>query len=42
VDAVGVASDRRDYSWRWRLSWQAREAAATTIAWWEVRVDGAE
>jgi vancomycin permeability regulator SanA len=42
VDAVGVASDRRNYSWRWRLSWHAREAAATTVAWWEVKVNGAE
>lgn len=39
VDAVGVASDRRSYSWRWRLSWQARETAATTVAWWEATVE---
>jgi SanA protein len=42
VDVVGVASDRRSYSWRWRLSWQARETAATTVAWWETRITGAE
>jgi vancomycin permeability regulator SanA len=42
VDAVGVASDRRDYSWRWRLSWHARETAATSVAWWEVRFGGAQ
>ncbi|MGE0543667.1 MAG: vancomycin high temperature exclusion protein [Dehalococcoidia bacterium] len=42
MDAVGVASDRRDYSWRWRLSWHARETAATTVAWWEVNVGGVE
>jgi SanA protein len=42
VDAVGVASDRRDYSWRWRLSWHAREAAATTVAWWEAKVGSAK
>ena len=42
VDAVGVASDRREYSWRWRLSWQAREAAATTVAWWEAKFDATD
>jgi SanA protein len=36
VAAVGVAGDRRSYSWRWRLSWQLRETAATAMAWWEV------
>jgi SanA protein len=36
LDVVGVASDRRSYSWRWRVSWQAREAAATTVAWLEI------
>jgi vancomycin permeability regulator SanA len=36
IDATGVAGDRRAYPWRWRLSWQAREAVATALAWWEV------
>jgi vancomycin permeability regulator SanA len=36
VDASGVSSDRREYPWRWRLSWQAREVVATAVAWWDV------
>jgi vancomycin permeability regulator SanA len=36
INVVGVAGDRRSYSWRWRVSWQARETAATAVAWLEV------
>lgn len=39
IDAAGVAGDRRAYPWRWRLSWQVREAVATVVAWWEVISD---
>jgi vancomycin permeability regulator SanA len=40
VDASGVPADRRQYPWRWRLSWQVREAVATAVAWWEVTSGG--
>ena len=36
ISVVGVASDRRAYSWRWQLSWQARETVATSVAWLEI------
>lgn len=35
LHVMGVASDRRSYPWRWRVSWQAREVAATAVAWFE-------
>ena len=38
IDVVGVASDERTYPWRWSVTWQAREAAATAVAWWDVTV----
>jgi SanA protein len=39
IDAAGVAGDRRPYPWRWRLNWQAREVAATAVAWWEAATE---
>jgi SanA protein len=36
IDAVGVASDRRDY--RFIVSYWWREVLATPVAWWEARV----
>jgi SanA protein len=36
IDVVGVPSDRGAYPARWRLSWQLRETAATTVAWLEI------
>lgn len=37
IQSTGVASDRRSYPWRWRLSWQVRETGATVAAWWDTR-----
>lgn len=36
IAVAGVASDRRDYPWRWNVSWQVRETAATLVAWRDV------
>lgn len=38
LDVVGHAGAGKAYPWRWRVSWQARETAATTAAWWDVAV----
>ncbi len=38
VDAVGVASDLRTYSWRSMLYWNMREVLATAGAYWDLYV----
>jgi len=37
LDVVGVASDLRSYSWRWRANWQVRETGATVVGWLETK-----
>jgi vancomycin permeability regulator SanA len=35
IDAIGAASDRREYPRGWLASWHLRETAATIVAWWD-------